>query len=260
MIKKAIVVVSFGTSYEDTRKKTIDKIENDIERAYPDYKIYRAFTSKIIINILKKRDKIHVDTVKETMEKMKSDGIEDIIIQPTHVINGIENDKMIEDVLIYKNKFNSIIFGSPLLNATKDYEKVIEGFVKELPQEGKDTAFICMGHGTDHYTNSCYSALDYMFKDYGYENIYMATVEAYPAIETVIEQLKKKSYKNIILIPFMVVAGDHAKNDMAGEDEDSWKNLLRKEGYNISCIMRGLGEYKFIRDIYVEHIKDAQSI
>lgn len=257
MNKKGILVVSFGTSHRDTREKTIDQIELDIGQAYPEYKIYRGFTSKMIIKILKERDNIYVFTVADAMEQMKQDGVEEVIIQPTHILNGIENNRMIEEANLYQKEFRSIVFGAPLLHETEDYQKVIRGFVHQLPAIEEKEAVVCMGHGTDHYTNSSYAALDYMFKDYGYEHIYIGTVEAYPSLLDILKQVKKKGYNKITLIPFMIVAGDHAKNDMAGDGEDSWKVQLEQEGYEVSCILKGLGENKEIRRIFVEHIKDV---
>lgn len=255
MIKKAILVVSFGTSHNDTRRKTIEQIEKEIQQAFPEYAIYRAFTSQMIIKILEDRDGLYIDTVIEAMEQMWKDGIEEVIVQPTHILNGIENDSMIRDVNLYKEKFNSILIGAPLLNETEDYRKVIKAFVKKTPRLKQNEAIVCMGHGTEHYINASYAALDYMFKSEGYDNIFMATVEAYPSLEDVIGKLKDNKYDKIILIPFMIVAGDHAQNDMAGEEEDSWKVVLEREGFEVLCIVEGLGENKDIRKIFIEHIK-----
>lgn len=257
MCKEAILVVSFGTSHNDSREKTIDQIEFDIKKAYPGYRIYRAFTSKVIIKILKYRDGINVYSVEEAIVQMKRDGVEKLIVQPTHILNGIENDRMIRDVNLYKEVFHSVKFGAPLLNSTQDYREVIAAFVKELPIISSQEAIVCMGHGTEHNSNTCYAALDYMFKDYDCDNIYVATVEAYPKLNDIIKHLKKHNYKKIILIPFMVVSGNHANNDMAGDNADSWKTVLEREGFEVMCILKGLGECKNIRRIFVDHIKDA---
>jgi sirohydrochlorin cobaltochelatase len=258
MNKKAILIVSFGTSHSETRKNTIDQIELDIKNAYREYTIYHAFTSKIIINILKSRDGIHIFTVAEAMKQMITDGVEEVIVQPTHILNGIENDRMRKDINLYQKEFNSIKIGAPLLSATEDYRRVIRAFVNKLPKTFKNDAIVCMGHGTDHYTNTAYAALDYMLKEYGYDNIYVATVEAYPALTDIIKQLKKNKYKKIILIPFMIVSGDHAENDMAGDQEKSWKSILEKEGFEVSCLLEGLGENEEIRRIFIDHIKNAK--
>lgn len=257
MIRKAILVVSFGTSHGDTRQRTIEQIEEDIRKAYPEYAVYRAFTSKMIIQILKQRDGIEVFTVSKAMEQMKRDGITDIVIQPTHILNGIENDFMIQEADLYKKEFTSLVFGTPLLHKTEDYWKVIDAFVKRLPELSKKEAVIGMGHGTKHYSNASYAALDYMFKDRGYKNIYIATVEAYPSLNDILKKLKEKEYDKVILIPFMIVSGDHAKNDMAGSDEDSWKVILEREGFGTTCILEGLGENPDIRKILQDHVGEA---
>jgi sirohydrochlorin cobaltochelatase len=255
--KKGILVVSFGTSHRETREKNIDQIELEIGKAFPEYKIYRAFTSNMIIKILKDRDCIFIHSVGEAMEAMRKDGIKKVIVQPTHILNGIENDNMIREVNSYAKYFTSIKIGNPLLTSTEDYKQVIETFMKDLSEELNPEALIFMGHGTAHYSNTSYAAFEYMLKAYGYEDVYMATVEAYPTLGDCIKQLKKKAYTSIVLTPFMIVSGDHATNDMAGEEDDSWRSILEKEGYQVSCYLKGLGEYQSIRDIFVQHVKEA---
>lgn len=253
---KAILVVSFGTSYEDTRIKTIDAIENDIAKEFPEYKIYRAFTSKMIIKKLKKRDNLHIDTVSEALERMVNDGIKDLIIQPTHVINGIENDFMIEDTDAFRDKFNSIKIGAPLLTFTEDYRHIIKTIAEEFSYVKEDEALVIMGHGTDHHANAAYAALDYMFKEAGFKNVFIGNVESYPELDVVIKSLKENTYNKLYITPLMIVAGDHALNDMASDEEDSWKTLLENEGYNVECIVKGLGEYKAIRNLFIKHINN----
>lgn len=253
-MNRGILVVSFGTSYMYTREKTIDQIERDIENEFPSYKIYNAFTSKMILKVLKERDHIHVNTVVEALEEMLNDGMEHIIIQPTLILNGIEYDLMMEDINQYKEKFKSVLVGTPLLTTTEDSFNVIDGFLQESPDINENEAIVFMGHGSDHYVNSIYAALDYMFKARGHENIYMATVEAYPELYDIMDGLKCKNYKKIYLLPFMIVAGDHATNDMASEEEDSWKCILENEGFQVECILKGLGENKNIRKIFIDHI------
>ena len=255
--QKAILVVSFGTSYADTREKNIDQIEKDIAAAYPDYAIYRAWTSKMILKKIKERDGISIPTVKEAMEQIIVDGITELVVQPTHVINGIENDIMKEEVLLYKDRFSSIRFGSPLLTSTEDNEEVIKILMEEIKISSSNEILIFMGHGTSHYANSVYAALDYTFKDKGYENVFIGTVESYPSLDTLAKFISKKQPAKILLAPFMIVAGDHARNDMAGDDEDSWKKRFEAEGFQVSCILKGLGEYKGIREMFVQHVADA---
>ena len=176
LTKKAILVVSFGTSHEDTRKVTIDAIEETIGAAFPQYRIYRAWTSKMILAKIEKRDHIHYDNVKEAMERMAQDGIEEVIVQPTHVMNGVENDLMKADVLAAANHFQSVKFGNPLLTTEEDNAYVVKTITDVFPViQDKKTALVLMGHGTEHYANTVYAALDYRFKDMGYENVIVAT-------------------------------------------------------------------------------------
>ena len=256
-MKKAILVVSFGTSYEETRKKTIDCIEQEIQAAYPEYQVYRAWTSKMIMKKLKARDGIHIMNVREAMEQMEKDGIEEVIVPPTHVMNGYENDLMTEDAKAYSSHFSRVAIGAPLLTSMEDQTKIIKAVAENLPVE-KDEALILMGHGTEHFANSIYAALDYQFKDTGYPNIFVGTVEGYPELENVKKLLKKTGLKKIALAPFMIVAGDHATNDLAGDEEDSWKSLLEAEGYEVRCILKGLGEYPQVRSLLAEHIAAVQ--
>lgn len=256
--KKGILVVSFGTSHEDTRAVTIDAIEKEIGAAFTDCKIYRAWTSKMILARIEKRDHIHYDNVAEAMERMKKDGITDVIIQPTHVMNGVENDLMKKDVLAYADYFQSVKFGAPLLTTEEDNEYVVKAVADESPViKDKETALVLMGHGTEHYANAVYAALDYRFKDMGYENVIVGTVEGYPEIDQVMKQIGKCGVKKVVIAPFMIVAGDHAKNDMAGEEEDSWKNIISKAGYEVQTVLKGLGEYESIRKLFVEHAREA---
>ena len=254
---KAILVVSFGTSYEETRKSTIEAIESDIASAFPDYRIYRAWTSKMIIAKLKKRDGIIIPTVREAFQQMAADGITDVIVQPTHVINGIENDLMKEDALASAEQFHSIKFGSPLLTTEQDNNDVIDAVINEFSDLGEKDALVLMGHGTTHYANSIYAALDYTFKDKGCPNIFLGTVEAYPSMESLMKMVKQYDPEKVILAPFMIVAGDHARNDMAGEDPDSWMWQFRQEGYHVCPVLKGLGEYPGIREMFIQHIHNA---
>lgn len=257
MAGNAILAVSFGTSHADTREKTIDRIEEDIRKAYPDDKVYRAWTSKMIIKKIWNRDGVKIFNVKEAMEQMKADGIKNVLVQPTHVINGIENDLMQEDVKAYADAFESISFGTPLLTTEEDNIRVAKAVAEDL-QPGKENALVLMGHGTSHYANSVYAALDYRFKDMGYDNIFLGTVEAYPSLVSLMKQVHAYHPKKVILAPFMIVAGDHAKNDLSSEEEDSWRSQFEKEGFQVECLLKGLGENETIRQIFIDHIEEAR--
>lgn len=254
--KKAILVVSFGTSYQETRDKTIGAIEREIAAAWPEWEVRRAFTSGMILRVLQKRDGIHIDNVTEAMERLAADGIRDLVVQPTHVINGEEYEKMVALLAPWSGRFERFLVGRPLLTSSEDYDKVVEAVIREAELKEGD-ALVLMGHGTEHHVDAAYAALDYRFKDTGHENVFVGTVEGYPALEQVHKQLKRFGPKRVVLMPFMIVAGDHASNDMAGEDEDSWKNIFESQGYAVKCVMKGLGEIQAVRDIYLEHVRAA---
>ncbi len=256
--KKGILVVSFGTSFPETREKTIDRIEEDIKDAFPDYGFYRAWTSKMIIAKLLKRDGIRIPTVEEALGQMLADGITQVIVQPTHLINGIENERMKEDVYTYGKAFDKISFGNPLLTTTRDQRKVLQAVMEEFSGLEKEEGLVLMGHGTPHYANAVYAALNYMLKDLGYPNVFLGTVEEYPSLDILQRQVEEFHPKKILLAPFMVVAGDHALRDMSGESEDSWQRRFEGAGFLVECVIKGLGEYAGIRRIYVEHVKAAE--
>lgn len=255
--KKAILVVSFGTSHADTREKTIGAIERDIAEAYPQYAVRRAFTSGMILKVLSRRDGIHVDTVSQALARLVADGIEEVHIQPTHVINGEEFDDMVADVAGYEDRFAKTTIGAPLLTSTEDYRRVAEAVIEQVPDLGERDALVLMGHGTVHHVNAVYPALDYHFKEKGYTNVFVGTVEGYPDIEVVRKAVEAFAPDRVLLLPLMVVAGDHAVNDMAGEEEDSWKSVFTEDGYATSCILKGLGEFPSIRQIYLDHLAEA---
>ena len=257
-MKKGLLAVSFGTSVNETREKTIDAIEKELVAACPDHQLYRAWTSHMIIKKLKERDQVHIDTVKEALARMLADGVTEVTVQPTHVIKGIENDRMMEEIRSFADRFEQIRVGESLLSSEEDFRQAIEAVMAEHEDLGEQEALVLMGHGTEHHVNPVYAALDYMFKDLGYENVHVGTVEAYPSFASALRLVKASGVKKVRLAPFMVVAGDHAMNDMAGEEEDSWKSRLEAEGYEVSCVLKGLGEYKGIQKLYAEHARNAE--
>lgn len=256
--KKAVLVVSFGTSYNESREKTIGSVEKKIAVALPDYEQRRAFTSQIIIDKIAKRDNEKIDNVTEAMQKLVNEGFGTLIVQPTHVMNGEEYDEMKELTEPFEKNFVSIKYGKPLLTSSDDYADAINAIAKDIPNlTDKSCAVVFMGHGTAHFANASYSALDYRFKAMGFENAFVGTVEGYPDIDKIKKDLAEFKPKKVILVPLMIVAGDHANNDMAGDDEDSWKTQLKKEGYEVECIIKGLGEYEGIQNMFVKHCNDA---
>lgn len=255
MSKKGILVVSFGTSHLDTLEKTIAVIERKIEGAFPEYQIYRAFTSGMIIKKLRKTEAVRIDTIAEALERMRADGIRAVIIQPTHIINGIENDKMLEAIRAFADSFQKIQIGMPLLSSVSDYKMAIHAIMDDIDLAAED-ALVLMGHGTDHYANAAYPTLEYTFHSLGFTNVVVGTVEGFPDLRNVMAKLEIMGAKKVTLLPFMIVAGDHAKNDMAGE-EDSWLSELTKAGYEVEVLLKGLGELEGIQHLFIEHIREA---
>lgn len=255
----AILVVSFGTSYNDNRDLTIGAIEEAISKAYPEYEVRRAFTSQIIIDILKEREGLEIDNVTEALDRAVQDGIKELYVQSTHVMQGYEYNDLKAELAKYADKFDKIILGEPLLTSGADFDAVIKAITKRTASydDGK-TAICYMGHGTSAESNSVYTIFQEKLKKGGYDNYYIGTVEAAPTLDDVIAALKEKgNYKKVVLAPLMVVAGDHANNDMASEEEDSWKTILEKEGYEVECILEGLGQLEEIQKLYVAHLKSA---
>lgn len=257
----AILVVSFGTSYNDSRDITIGAIEKTITDAFPEYEVRRAFTSQIIIDKLKERDGLEIDNVEEALDRAVADGVKELIVQPTHLMNGYEYNDLAKALTEYVDKFDKITLADPLMISDADFDAVIKAITeKTASYDDGETAICFMGHGTEAASNEIYSKLQEKLTEGGFENYYVGTVEAAPSLDDVIAALKAKgSYKKVVLEPLMVVAGDHANNDMAGAEEDSWKTTLENEGYEVECILDGLGQIPAIQDIYVEHIKTAIS-
>ena len=255
--RKAILVVSFGTSFPETRKKTIGAIEQKMRNAFPDLAFYSAWTSKKIIAKLKRTTGEVIDTVDEALARMKNDGVSEVLIQPTHIASGIENDLMKEAALSGKDAFDRLSFGMPLMTSDRDMEYVTNALAEVYGHLSEEEALVLMGHGTTHFANMLYAALDYRFKDMGHPSWYVGTVEGYPDLDCVRRMLAKKRPSKIILAPFMIVAGDHATNDMAGDDEDSWKSILQKDGYAVEARLVGLGEYPAIQELLIRHAREA---
>lgn len=253
--RKAILAVSFGTSHLDTLEKTIGAIERRMAQSFPDYHIYRAFTSQMIIDKLKKTQGLIIDNVNEALDRMHEEGIEKVIVQPTHVINGIENDKMVEALTDKMDQFRKIKIGKPLLTSVDDYKKSIHAVMAEADLQ-EDEMLVLMGHGTDHHANSAYPTLEYTFHALGYRQVLVGTVESFPELKNVLAKLRISGRKKVLLMPFMIVAGDHVKNDMAGR-EDSWASEMESEGYEVRVQMKGLGEMEGIQNLFLEHIEEV---
>ena len=256
-MKKGILVASFGTTFEETRKLNIDKIVTDVKNAYPDVPVYEAYTSNKVRKGLMKRDGIYMDDVHEALEKMYNDKVTNVSILTTHIIDGIESNLIKDEAKNFNDKFDEISLSDVLLGADIDYVDVAKAIYKNLnPVVGNDR-LVLMGHGTTHKADESYEKLENVLRQETGMDAYVATVEGSITIEDVIERMKNSDgSKRMVVTPFMLVAGDHANNDMAGE-EDSFKTKLEDEGFEPECIVKGLGEYKEIRDIYMKHLRNC---
>ena len=248
--RQAILVVSFGTSYNDSPEKTIGAVERAVAEAFPTYEVRRAFTSQRIIDKLKKRDQRSIDNLKEALDRAAADGIKSLIVQPTHLMDGFEYMDVKAEVEANQGRFERLTLGAPLLASEADLDAVILAMAGELGGYDDGKTALCL---------MVYQKMQDRMIAGGYANYYIGTVEAQPDLQAVIEKLgAQKHYQRAVLQPLMVVAGDHANQDMAGEEEDSWKSRLERAGYQVECRIRGLGEVEAIRKLYVAHVREAE--
>ena len=257
---KAILVISFGTSYLDALTNSIERIENKIQDEFKEYEIKRAFTSHKVIKKLKEKHNIYVDNPAESLDKLIELGIKDVIVQPLHMIAGSEFTYIKNVVNKYGDKFNSINVGRPILyyQGIEDLPQDYTLFIKSINEVlDKNENVILFGHGTANPSNSAYGCLQVVLEDEGYNNVFVGTVEGYPNFNSVLKRLKKNNIKEVTLVPLMVVAGDHAKNDMASEEEDSWNSMLKANGINVKVHLKGLGEIDNFNELYIQRIKDV---
>ena len=275
-----LLVVSFGTSFNDSRAKDIKGVEDALQAAYPDWSVRRAFTAQIIINHVQARDGEKIDNMQQAMDRAVANGVKNLVVQPTHLMHGAEYDEMMEMIDDYRDKFESVAVAEPLLgevgaDATvinEDKEAVAKAVTAEavatagydsVEAAAKDgTAFVFMGHGTSHTAKISYSQMQTVMQTLGYDNVFIGTVEGEPestSCENVIEAVKAAGYTKVVLRPLMVVAGDHANNDMAGADEDSWLSQFEASGAfdSVDCQIAGLGGVADVQQLYVAHTKAA---
>ena len=273
-----LLVVSFGTSYNDSRVADIKGIEDALQEAYPDWSVRRAFTAQIIINHIQARDGEKIDNMTQALDRAVANGVKNLVVQPTHLMHGAEYDEMCEAIEAYRDQFESVAIAEPMLGEVGADATVINadktavaeaitaaavtdsGFESVQAAQEAGTAFVFMGHGTAHVAKVTYSQMQTQMQELGFENVFIGTVEGEPeetSCEAVIEAVKAAGYTNVILRPLMVVAGDHANNDMAGSEDDSWKTMFEAAGFTVDCQIAGLGEIADVQALYVAHTRAA---
>ena len=276
--EKELLVVSFGTSFNDSRVADIKSVEDALQEANPDWSVRRAFTAQIIINHIQARDGEKIDNMEQALERAVANGVKQLVVQPTHLMHGAEYDEMCAAIDKVRDQFDSVEIAEPLLGEVGDDATVInadkEAVAKAvvaaaLEESGYETtaaakdagvAYVLMGHGTAHVAKVTYSQMATQMAELGYENVFVGTVEGEPeetSCEAVIEAVKNAGYTTVVLRPLMVVAGDHANNDMAGADDDSWKTMFEAAGFTVNCQISGLGRIADVQALYVAHTKAA---
>ena len=261
--KDAIVVMTFGTTYKDTRAKTIDATVNAIKAAHPGIKVVTAYTSHIIIDRVAKKEGIKFPTPEEALQQLKADGYSRVALVSLDVIPGMEYNYDLGVYQNYKDQFKKMTLGTSLMywqgqeNQPDDVTETIKALATQFPKQGKHDAILIMAHGTPQVSNAYYSVIQAKIDELGYKNVFVYTVEGWPSLATVMPKLKANGIKHVTLMPMMMVAGDHANNDMAGSDPDSHKSILEAAGYKVDAYIHGIGENKAIQDIYLERANDA---
>ena len=257
-MSKAILAVSFGTAYEETRKKTIEAIEAELAAAFPDRKLYTAWTSGMILRKLKKLGQETRDTLEEALARMEGDGVTDLLVQPTFLQAGYEMRLVRETLEKWAGRFGRLKLGAVLVENPADLDILARALEAHFSDLGGDEALVLMGHGSEGADFYPYEKLTEAFRRRGRENICVGTVEFSPGIEPALELVRSRKPRKTYLAPLMIVAGDHAVNDMAGDEEDSWKNRLAALGTETACILKGLGEYPEVRELFIRHAKEAE--
>lgn len=260
-MSKALLVISFGTSYEETRKRTLEEIEGTLRETFPDRVFYRAWTSGRILKKLRENGGPVYDDLAGALERMARDGVTDVLAQPTFMLDGYEMQMSLDILKAQAGRFERIAVGRPLLDGAADLEQLTRALEKRYADAvapGEMLAF--MGHGSEQTTHNMYTVLEYNFRRDGFRRFAVGTVEFDPGFDHVLEQVRAQKPEKVWLAPLMVVAGDHATNDMAGDEDGSWKRRLEREGFATHCVLQGMGEYPEVREMYAAHAKAAAEL
>ena len=256
--EQELLVVSFGTSFNDSRRLTIGAIEGSLAESFPDWSVRRGFTSQIIIDHVLSRDGVAIDNVSEALNRAADNGVKTLVVQPTHLMDGFEYNDLVDELAGFADAFEAIAVGEPLLSSEEDFAAVAEAIAQATAEyDDGETAICFMGHGTEAESNGVYAKMQQVLSEAGYDNYFIGTVEAEPSVEDLLAAVQAGDYKRVVLRPLMIVAGDHANNDMAGDEEDSWKSVFESAGYEVECVLSGLGELEAIRDLFVQHAQAA---
>ncbi|PHM65432.1 sirohydrochlorin cobaltochelatase [Xenorhabdus stockiae] len=255
-MKKALLVISFGTSYHETLKNNIEACEQQLASVFPDRELFRAFTSGMIIRKLRQRDDIHIDNPHDALTRLHHAGYNDVAVQCLHIIKGDEYEKVLHEVEKFRPRFRRLVLGAPLLSHFDDYLQLMRALHHQLPVLTENERVVFMGHGTEHHAFSAYSCLDHLMNHYHFP-ARVGAVESYPELPLIIKGLKEQRIRKVYLMPLMLVAGDHAINDMASSEDGSWKSQLEKAGIAAIPWLQGLGENPKIRQMFVDHLTCA---
>lgn len=255
-MKKALLVVSFGTSYHDTLEKNIVACEQALAASCPDRVLFRAFTSGMIIRKLQQRDNVHIDTPAQALKRLVELGYQDVAVQSLHIINGDEYEKVVRDVAQYQGSFRRLVMGAPLLSGFDDYQQLQIALRQQMPVLQANEQVIFMGHGASHHAFAAYACLDHMMMAAGFP-ARVGAVESYPEVDQLVASVRQQGVTRVALMPLMLVAGDHAINDMASDEPDSWKTHFEQAGITATPYLQGLGENPAIRAMFVDHLQKA---
>ena len=257
MGKKALMVVSFGTSVPQARR-AIEQVEAQLRAAFPDHDFYRAFTSGMVARKIEREEGVRIPAPAELLEQLAADGYDEVRCQSLHIIFGQEYEKLLAQLAPFRDRFARLLVGQPLLWDTADYLRLTRALLAEMPRLDENEAFLFMGHGTEHPANAAYALVENCFRYHRAERVYVGTVEGFPHLDYALARLDAHEVTRVHLAPLMLVAGDHAINDLAGDQDDSWKSCLESEGYTVETHLRGLGEFAAVGDIFVDHCRAAQ--
>lgn len=257
-MKKALLVVSFGTGYLDCFQASIGAIERDLAQAFPDRTFRRAFTAGRIRARLRREHGVAVDGVVEALAALRMEGYEDVLVQPTYLINGEQMEALEREASVYARQFSRFTVGRPLLSTIEDYLAMADAVIAGLPELGDEDALVLVGNGSSHYMNAAYACLEYVLHDKGYSNVYVGTVEGYPTLQEVLHRLDEAwNIRRVCLMPLLITAGGRSRNDIAGDSPDSWESQIKQHRLEVTTVQRGLGENPAVRALIVRHAQEA---